>query len=76
MLFQSKSSKTYSDDECLFLQKNTTAPTMIKIAGMAITIPTIAPKNMNHSQVIYKLKSFKIKSITLKTFYGLPWTKM
>ena len=34
---------TYSDDECLFLQKNTTAPTMIKIAGMAITIPTIAP---------------------------------
>ena len=34
---------TYSDDECLFLQKNTTAPTMIKIAGMAITIPTMAP---------------------------------
>ena len=35
--------KTYSDDECLFLQKNTTAPTMIKIAGMAMTIPTMAP---------------------------------
>ena len=37
---------TYSPG-CLLRQKKTTAPMMIRTAGMAITIPTIAPKLPN-----------------------------